>query len=154
MNLGPRMLRLSYRLDADFAALRIPPQGAVERGEDLWKHTCFEAFLKSKAEPGYVEFNFAPSRRWAALEFSAYRQSDGPTPEEPVTQISMAVDEHLLRLDALIMLDRLPPMRRPLQLGLSAVIEERTGTTSFWALKHPEGRADFHHADGFVLELP
>lgn len=38
--------------------------------------------------------------------------------------------------------------------GVSAVIEEADGTKSFWALRHPPGRPDFHHPDCFQLELP
>jgi hypothetical protein len=33
------------------------------------------------------------------------------------------------------------------------VIEEAGGGISYWALAHPPGRPDFHHADGFALEL-
>ena len=33
-------------------------------------------------------------------------------------------------------------------------IEEASGRISYWALKHPPGRPDFHHPDGFALELP
>jgi hypothetical protein len=40
-----------------------------------------------------------------------------------------------------------------LLLGLSAVIEETSGAKSYWALAHPPGRPDFHHADGFALML-
>ena len=39
------------------------------------------------------------------------------------------------------------------RLGLSAVIEETNGDTSYWALAHPAGKADFHHADCFAYEL-
>lgn len=44
--------------------------------------------------------------------------------------------------------------RAPLRLGLSAVIEEKGGRKSYWALAHPPGKADFHHPDSFVCELP
>jgi len=37
--------------------------------------------------------------------------------------------------------------------GLSAVIEDISGGTSYWALAHPPGKPDFHHADGFALEF-
>ena len=40
------------------------------------------------------------------------------------------------------------------RLALTAVIEETGGAKSYWALKHAPGKPDFHHADGFVLELP
>jgi len=39
------------------------------------------------------------------------------------------------------------------RVALTAVIEETNGTKSYWALKHPPGKPDFHHADGFALEL-
>lgn|GEM_PF-5239716 len=42
-----------------------------------------------------------------------------------------------------------------LHLNLAAVIEEKSGTKSYWALAHPpEGPPDFHHPSCFVLELP
>jgi hypothetical protein len=40
------------------------------------------------------------------------------------------------------------------ELGLSAVIEETDGHKSYWALRHPPGKPDFHHPDCFALELP
>ncbi len=54
-------------------------------------------------------------------------------------------------VDALIYL---PASNASWQLALTAVIEETSGVKSYWALKHPPGKPDFHHADGFVLELP
>jgi len=38
--------------------------------------------------------------------------------------------------------------------AITAVIEEADGTKSYWALAHPAEKPDFHHPDGFVLELP
>ncbi len=154
INLGAKMLRLSYRLDADLATLRIPADAGVQRATKLWEHTCFEAFLRQKGQASYYEFNFSPSRAWEAMRFQAYRDG-GPIAETPVTQVMVSREAAALRLDALIMLDRLPqPPGRPIELGLSAVIESREGNTSFWALKHAPGRADFHHADAFALESP
>jgi hypothetical protein len=40
-----------------------------------------------------------------------------------------------------------------LTLALSAVIEDEDGVLSYWALKHPAGKPDFHHRDAFALEL-
>jgi len=45
------------------------------------------------------------------------------------------------------------PTDQPWKLGLSAVIEERNGRKSYWALRHPAGQPDFHHPDCFALEL-
>jgi hypothetical protein len=52
-------------------------------------------------------------------------------------------------------LDRLPRIQphAALRVALSAVIEEEGGMLSYWALKHPPGKPDFHHPDAFALEL-
>ena len=39
-------------------------------------------------------------------------------------------------------------------MGLSAILEEKGGTISYWALAHPEGKPDFHAAACFAAELP
>jgi hypothetical protein len=36
---------------------------------------------------------------------------------------------------------------------LSALIEDQNGGKSYWALAHPPGKPDFHHADSFALEF-
>ena len=43
-----------------------------------------------------------------------------------------------------------------LRVALSTVVEDQEGRLSYWALRHPAGRPDFHHAEGFslALELP
>jgi hypothetical protein len=63
--------------------------------------------------------------------------------------------ENRLELDAIIRSDRLPALHPavPLRLALSAVIEEDGGMLSYWALKHPPGKPDFHHPDAFALEI-
>ncbi|HZP12513.1 MAG TPA: DOMON-like domain-containing protein [Nevskiaceae bacterium] len=152
ISVSPKMLRLSYWLEGELATLRIPADAGLQRGDKLWEHTCFEAFVRQKGQSAYYEFNFSPSRAWQAMRFRAYRDG-GAIAETPVTQVMVSREAAVLRLDALVMLDRLPePPGRPLQLGLSAVVENREGGISFWALKHASGRADFHHDDTFVLE--
>ena len=39
-------------------------------------------------------------------------------------------------------------------LGLSAVLEERDGTKSYWSLAHSSEKPDFHMCDCFVGKLP
>jgi len=39
------------------------------------------------------------------------------------------------------------------EAAISAVLEEVDGTKSYWALAHPPGKPDFHHADCFALAL-
>ena len=40
-----------------------------------------------------------------------------------------------------------------MRLALVAVIAEKNGSLSYWALAHPPHRPDFHHAEAFVLVL-
>jgi hypothetical protein len=42
----------------------------------------------------------------------------------------------------------------PWLAAITAVIEEADGTKSYWALAHPAEKPDFHHPDGFTLQLP
>jgi hypothetical protein len=58
-------------------------------------------------------------------------------------------------LQASLELDRLSgsPRDSSWRLGLSALIEDASGRKSYWALAHPPGKPDFHHADCFAYEL-
>ncbi|MBI4756461.1 MAG: DOMON-like domain-containing protein [Betaproteobacteria bacterium] len=146
-------LLLGYRLAADPSALRIAPPAAAQRADGLWRHTCFEAFVAVAGEPAYREFNFSPSGQWAAYEFRSYRESAaaacGPAP-----RLAVRVTAGGLELDVALPAAALAPPQLRLRLGLSAVVEARDGTLSYWALRHPPGRPDFHHHDAFALELP
>ena len=70
-------------------------------------------------------------------------------------KIAVQRNSENLELNAVIHSDRLPGLRPDvcLSLGLSAVIENLSGSLSYWALKHPPGKPDFHHADAFALEF-
>src|SRR5215831_18468784 len=66
------LLVLTYSLTGDLDAVLLPPPAPPERTDELWRHTCFEAFL-ARAGAGYLEFNLSPSGQWAAYEFERYR---------------------------------------------------------------------------------
>ena len=57
------------------------------------------------------------------------------------------------RLELSTRLD-LSQIKGPWQVALTAVIENRDGSRSYWSLRHAAGGPDFHHSAGFVLELP
>lgn len=144
-------LRVRYRLAGPIELLLIPKRAESLSRDGLWKHTCFEAFVKSGSDPAYLEFNLSPSTEWAAYRFSSYREGMAalamPAPESRVAR-----GRHALELTAVL---ALPPGLDDLSLNLSAVIEEKSGAKSYWALAHPpSGPPDFHHPDCFTLELP
>lgn len=175
------------RLDPLTLDIRYVLRGAVDKirlrapeGDDLWQHTCFEAFLRVADEPGYLEYNVAPSGCWNAYRFSRYREGRETPKGAALTRLD--VDRRTRPLTAekrdryeasgLDTMERfgptyfsaraqlaLPPaltvsLDRAWRIGLSTVVEERNGRISYWALAHPPGDPDFHHPSCFSLELP
>lgn len=150
----PGALALAYRVAGRIADLAIPPPAEPARADELWRRTCFEAFLKPQPGEAYFEVNLAPSTRWAAYGFSGYREDmSAPPLAAPVIETRAAEDA--FELTASLALEGLPTLAAggAWRLGLSAVIEEAGGRRSYWALAHPAGRPDFHHADAFAFEL-
>ena len=120
-------------------------------------------------EPGYWELNLCPSGHWNLYRLDGYRQGLRP---EPAIQALLAdrqlwkqaaaeadAGQHQNTLELAIALDLeallgAEARASPLELGVTAVVETNDGAISYWALTHPAAEADFHHRDGFRLELP
>jgi hypothetical protein len=151
------MLAVRYVLEGDLDRVRVPPPRAPRVAAKLWQHTCCEIFVARKGSPAYHEFNLSPSGEWAAYAFDAYRAPTPGAADAAVVAPRVAVrgTAERLELDAEIRLDQLPEGHAgsKLMLGLSAVIEDNRGELSYWALRHPRGKPDFHHAEAFALEL-
>ena len=137
------LLRLRYRLTGDIESLLIPVDGAAERRDELWRHTCCEMFCADDGE-AYREFNFAPSEAWAAYEFDSYRRGMRPSAIVPPS-ISAEIDATTLVLAAEISIDH-----SSAALGLACVVETKSGELSYWALRHPQSRPDFHDRGGWI----
>jgi hypothetical protein len=135
--------------------IRIPPIAAATRADNLWQHTCFEAFIGASSDGSYYEFNFSPSTQWAAYRFSGYREGMSPATEIDAMPIETCSGAERYTLQASLDLAQLSdlPRNSALRLGLSAVIEDTHGSKSYWALAHPPGKPDFHHADCFAHEF-
>jgi hypothetical protein len=148
-------LAITYTLEADLVCLRLPPPQQTRRADRLWEHTCFEAFIAGKNKQEYYEFNFAPSGEWAVYAFRSYRERVPLEDEQLDPEGTVRKRGNRFELDVGICLGRLPKldMQSRLRVGLSAVIEDNDGRFSYWALKHPPGKPDFHHADNFALEI-
>jgi len=152
-------LRVRYRLQGDADRLRVPAEKPPRFADELWRHTCFELFVAGRGESAYHEMNFSPASEWAAYTFARYRERVAPTAVPDPTRL----DPHItvrrasqgIELDATVALAALSPhlARGTLMVGLTAVIETRDGALSYWALRHPAAKPDFHHPDSFALEL-
>lgn len=143
--------RIVYRVLGALDQIYFAAPATASRKDGLWQSTCFELFLKLPEGNDYLEFNFAPSQEWAAYRFNDYRSAmaelDVSTPHIKTMQ-----DDDTFQL--VVKVD-LPAKWRagPIAVGLSAVIAEKKGQRSYWALAHPAGQPDFHHKDCFALQL-
>lgn len=152
-------LAVTYILEGDIERLRLPAPQPARFADELWRHTCCELFIACKNEPAYHECNFAPSNEWAAYAFARTRERSPLAAQREIAalnpDIALRRDAQRLELDALIHLDRLSSRytESALVLAVSAVIEDRDGALSYWALAHPQTKPDFHHPKAFILEL-
>jgi hypothetical protein len=146
--------RCTYVVTGDVSGIVIPPPAAPGPSDGLWQTTCFEAFVRHVAGDEYAELNFSPSGKWAAYRFDSHRTCMQPLdlPKDPEIAVAERTDRTFsLTADAALPVEFTTGNVR---LGLSAVIEEKDGTKSYWALAHPPGPPDFHHPDCFAAQLP
>lgn len=148
-------LVLSYLVNGRIGDIRLPAAKPATRGDALWRHTCFEVFATAPPHPAYYEFNFSPSTEWAAYRFEDYRDRRRVAEEIGPIAIDTQADRDCFTLRAVLDLDALGALshRASRRIGLSAVIEDIRGELSYWALAHPPGKPDFHHAGCFAHEL-
>jgi len=143
--------------DSDGVHFRYLVEGAVNlvlpdpeepgRADELWRTTCFEAFI-GKESGSYTELNFSPSGQWAAYDFDGPRK--GMLNSEAECQVWLEGGENWIAVEAVATTD----LDAGAAIGLSAVIEEADGAKSYWALAHSGDTPDFHDPDCFVARLP
>lgn len=139
-------LWLRYVINGRVEDVALPAEAPPERTDELWKHTCFEVFVRT--DGGYREFNMAPSGRWASYRFTGYKQDMANADEAVVVEpLDLADDQIALEAE----IDLPDPAGR---LAVSAVIEASDGSITYWALAHPTPEPNFHHPDSFILSLP
>lgn len=125
-----------------------------QRGDELWKQTCFECFVAGddESDPSYEEWNFAPNGDWAAYEFSSYRQGMRPQAvAAPKIEVALTAAAANFTIEF-----ELAPARiaKPLALSLTAVVvESQAGAPFYWALAHAGEKPDFHRRESFRLNL-
>ena len=145
------LLRLHYSVEGDLEQVVFPERGERARAEELWKHSCFEAFVVDGQ--GYAEINLSPSNRWAAYSFDGYRGGMAVREGFDLWRLDDRRTPGSYELVADFDLTDLPP-DSDWSVGLSAVIELTDGRRCFWALRHASGAPDFHDPDAFALSLP
>lgn len=140
---------LRYHVRGDMSRIVVPPPAQPERTDGLWQTTCFELFTQDVGQKAYREYNFSPSRQWAAYSFAAYRDGGGDV-DIWAPRISVTMEDEALVQEVTFVSPRLAPQN----VGACAVIEEKSGAKSYWALTHPSGKPDFHHQHCFAYLIP
>ncbi|AFY28113.1 DOMON-like domain-containing protein [Cyanobium gracile] len=147
-------LRLRYRLGGAIGTVQVPPPVASpERRDGLWTRTCFECFWGIAGERPYWELNLSPAGHWNLYRLEDYRQGLRPEPgyDRPLHRVSQEDGVLSMKLD--LPLPAPIPPEAPLEVAIAAVIEDRHGQLSYWALAHPGVEPDFHRRDAFLLRL-
>ena len=126
------------------------------RKNELWKHTCFEWFLKPADSTAYWECNIAPGGDWNLYSLSDYRKN--LLEEKNLSSFSLKtqrLSDEKWSLHASFDLSPISPLQdnTKLLLNLSAVLELTNGQMTYWSLSHTQSKADFHHPNHFVMEL-
>jgi hypothetical protein len=73
-------LALSYAVTGTIGDLRLPHVAASMRTDELWRHTCFEAFIRPLPGEAYYEFNLRPSSPRPASRCSRTRNATRSKP--------------------------------------------------------------------------
>jgi len=148
-------LSLRYQLQGPIASLIVPPPApTAQRRDELWTGTCFELFLARQGQAAYCEVNLSPAGHWNVYHFDAYREGMRAAPGYPAPEISIEQNEQHLTLNAVLDLSTLGLADTPLQVAVTTVLLDTRQQPAYWALSHPGLRPDFHHRDGFLLNLP
>jgi hypothetical protein len=154
-------LELSWRLAGDLDALVLPDASqSRSRCDGLWQTTCLEAFWGFAGQEAYWELNLAPSGDWNLYRLSHYRGPLAPVAlaaappwqvRRRAGELEVAVD---LDLGEVAGGDESGVAGLPLEVSLTAVIEQVGQGVSYWALAHTGAEPDFHRRDSFRLGLP
>jgi hypothetical protein len=149
------LVTVEFSVSGAVDALSLPPWSRALRADGLWNHSCFEVFIRPGDGAPYAEFNFAPTGGWAAYQFDATRvgMRNLAGIGDPIVEAEST--DATYRLRAQFDLGRIAEFSEAQiwQLGVSAVIEDKVGTKSYWALAHPPGKPDFHHNACFAQAL-
>jgi hypothetical protein len=149
------LLEIQYWLVGDLAALAIAPAAEIpSRRFGLWEATCLEFFLAPLGQAYYWEFNLSPSGDWNVFRLEGYREGLRDEVVFQTLPFQVSRQERQLSLSLSMGLEGLVDRSIALELAVTAVIQDRDGGCSYWALSHPGLEADFHRRDGFTMQLP
>jgi hypothetical protein len=149
------VLTIHYALNGKIEDIFLPDLSInPTRKAELWKTTCLEFFFAVKDSPEYWELNLSPSGDWNIYRMDAYRRV-GFREEMLIQRLQFETqkDRNSFLLNAAVDLNSMIRIEQILEIGVTAVVQTKTGSETYWALTHPAPEADFHRRESFVLGL-
>lgn len=156
------LLEIHYQLVGDLEAVAFTeclrssiaaPAKTPTRRFGLWEATCLEFFLAPAGQTHYWEFNLSPSGDWNVFRLEDYREGLGEEALFTALPFQVNHQEQQLSLSLALSLESLVERATDLEVAITAVLQDRAGVCSYWALSHPGPEADFHRRDGFTVRL-
>ena len=155
---------LSVKVDrrGDFLVLRYEMTGAIEsvlmaepeastRRMALWETTCFECFFGVPGQDWYWEVNLSTAGHWNVFKLDNYRS--GFREELSIQTLSVLIDRSVCSVETELDLSLLGLEDSEIELSVTAVIAEKLGAVSYWAVSHGGIEADFHLRNSFVIRM-
>ena len=150
-------LIFNYLCEGDVEHTLFPTRKDIpQRLDQLWEHTCFEAFVSVENSQSYWEMNMSPSGDWNLYHFDGYRNNARPATcitaiQSQWSESKASTKELKVFLELRMLLPENP--KTNLELGLSAVIEKKDHLITYWALTHAGSQPDFHLRESFILKI-
>jgi hypothetical protein len=127
------------------------------RRDELWRHTCLEAFLARPDGPAYWELNGSPCGDWNVYRFRDYRRRG--VAETAVAAMESRLEGSGAERHGRLALSLPAPLAEApvLEVAVTMVLETDTAdgedALAYRALCHPGEAPDFHLREGFLLRL-
>jgi hypothetical protein len=147
-------IAIRYEVTGELKEIAISPtSNATARKHQLWEETCFEFFLGIKNSEQYWEFNLSPAGDWNVYRFERYRQGMEEEVDFKTLPFTFENQADSLKLALDVDLDKIIAEEQLIDVAITAVIKQKNGEVSYWALTHQGTEADFHLRESFIIEL-
>lgn len=113
--------------------------------EELWRHTCFELFIRDRHGEGYEEINCSPGGRFSRTYLSSYRNVHSVREFHTAPDIICSRQgdscEYAICFAGIDIVQG--------EIAVAVITADDRGTRRFWGMNHRGDIPDFHHDDNF-----
>ena len=146
--LGPDSLELTFSWTDSKNLIIQPESPGMGRHHELWKQTCFEAFIQPANKVPYFEVNLSTQKAWNVYGFEAYREPQPPTEVSSADAIKIDVKEGNLK--AVIQFRK--SEFKKVKVSLCAVLNLKDIGPTYWSFAHADQKPNFHKFESFIIE--